>query len=211
MKTLVFCAGSTQPDLSILKKISPDLLVGVDGGATQLIAAGFSPDWAIGDFDSAPLPPQCPNILRLQSEKNDTDLEVALWHILQNYSYENIAQIIILGALGGGRLDHLLANIWLGNQERFSTWLNKIYFYENGNSLRFFQAGEHVLLHEPNKKYLSFISLTPIESLTLQGVKYPVEQRSYPMPTALISNEFLDKIARFSFKKGIMCVLQTND
>lgn len=211
MQTLIFCAGAPDADLSILSHTTPDLLIGVDGGAAHLVAHGYTPDWAIGDFDSAPPPAMCRHILRLQPEKNDTDLEYALVHILQNYQPENIKQIIILGALGGGRLDHLLCNIWLAHQPRFAVWLDKICLHARHNSVRFFRAGEYEMQPENNKKYLSFIGLTPIEQLSLHGVKYPLYQQNYAYPMALISNEFSGCLARFSFSSGLMCVIQSCD
>ncbi|MDK4688769.1 thiamine diphosphokinase [Kingella negevensis] len=211
MKTLIFCAGAPNPDLSILQHINPDLLIGVDGGAARLVQHGYTPDWAIGDFDSAPPPPQAKNTLKLQPEKDDTDLEYALLHILQNQHPENIKQIIILGSLGGGRLDHLLCNIWLAHQPRFAPWLDKIHLIEQGNSVKFYRTGTHLLQPENSKKYLSFIGLTPIKQLTLQGMKYPLTDQDYAYPMALISNEFSDSQAQFSFESGTICVLQTHD
>lgn len=211
MKTLIFCAGAPQADLSVLTQQPFDLLVGVDAGANTLVKAGYIPDWAIGDFDSQAAPQICRQILSLPSEKADTDLEFALQHILSFFQPKDIQQIIILGALNGGRLDHLLANIWLAQQPRFAPWFSKFHFIERHNSVRFFQAGVYSLTREHNKKYLSFIGLTPIAKLTLQQVKYPIFARDYPHPTALISNEFLSNTMHFSFTQGILAALQTID
>ena len=82
MKTLIFCAGAPNPDLSVLQHTVPDVLVGVDGGAATLAAHGFAPHWAIGDFDTAPPPETSRRILRLPAEKDDTDLEYALVRVL---------------------------------------------------------------------------------------------------------------------------------
>lgn len=211
MKTLVFCAGAPQPELSVLSELSDYLLVGVDGGAAALVAAGYIPDWGIGDFDSVAPPPECRQLLHLPAEKDDTDLEAALQHVLAAYVPDDVAQIVILGALGGGRLDHILANLYLAQQPRFAVWLPKFHFCETHNSVRFFQAGEHKLARENDKKYLSFIGLTAIEQLSLHDVKYPVWQRDYPQPIALISNEFSGSLMRFAFTSGILCVMQTVD
>lgn len=212
MKTLVFCAGAPQPELSVLSALSDYLLIGVDGGAAALVQAGYMPDWAIGDFDSVSPPNECAQILRLPAEKDDTDLEAALAYILAMHTPETVERVLILGALGGhGRLDHVLANIWLAHQARFAQWLAKFEWREQGNSVRFFQAGQYELVQESDKKYLSFVGLTAIKQLTLQGVKYEVYQKDYPQPVALISNEFSGSLMRFSFADGLMCVMQTAD
>ena len=145
MKTLIFCAGAPNPDLSVLQHTVPDVLVGVDGGAATLAAHGFAPDWAIGDFDTAPPPQTSRRILRLSAEKDDTDLEYALVRVLQDFAPEEVREIIILGALGGGRADHFLCNVWLAHQPRFAAWLDKIRFCERRGSLRFLRAGSHRL------------------------------------------------------------------
>lgn len=210
MKTLIFCAGSPNPDLRPLAQ-PHDLLVGVDAGARRLVQHGYTPDWAIGDFDSAPPPAECRQIIQLPSEKDDTDLEYALAHILPNYPPDTIQQIVILGALGGGRLDHLLCNIWLAHQTRFADYLDKFHFVEYGNHLRFYRAGKYVLAREVDKRYLSFIGLTPIRALSLYDVHYPLQARSFPQAMALISNEFLSDTMRFSFADGVLCVIQSCD
>lgn len=210
MSILIFCAGAPNPNLSPLHE-PHDLLVGVDGGATTLVAHGFTPDWAIGDFDSAPPPQACRQIVHLPREKDDTDLEYALQHILAQHPPEQIKKIIILGALNGGRLDHLLGNIYLAHQQRFRPYLEKFHFIEQNNSVRFYVSGSHTLQREPDKQYLSFIGLTPICQLSLQHVKYPLNKKSYYQATALISNEFLCDTMHFSFDDGILCVIQSND
>lgn len=211
MKTLVFCAGAKDPDLSVLQQISSDLLIGVDKGAATLVAHGYTPDYAIGDFDSSEPPEQCRHVIRLPADKDDTDLEVALLSVCERVGEENISQIIIVGALGAGRLDHLLTNIWLAHQPRFAPYLHKIRMVEVNSITRFFGAGEHVWLHEADKKYVSFIGLTPIKKLSIKGVKYPVEAKDYPSPVALVSNECLGSMIRFSLEEGILCVVQSND
>ena len=75
MKTLVFCAGAKDPNLSVLQQISSDLLIGVDKGASTLVAHGYKPDYAIGDFDSSEPPEQCRHVIHLPADKDDTDLE----------------------------------------------------------------------------------------------------------------------------------------
>lgn len=207
---IIFCAGAPNPNLSPLNQ-GYDVLIGVDGGAQTLVAAGHVPDWAIGDFDSAPPPPECRQLLRLQPEKDDTDLEAALLHILPQYPIDKIEQIIILGGLGGGRLDHLLANIWLAHQPRFAPYLEKFYFVEQGNSLKFYRAGCHVIEREMDKRYLSFIGLTALHNLSLYNVKYELRQHHYPHPIALISNEFISNMMTIEFTEGVLAAIQSVD
>lgn len=211
MQAIIFCAGAPQPHLSVLRDYPDALLVGVDGGAARLVQAGYAPDWAIGDFDTSEPPEQVKNILRLPKEKDDTDLQAALKHILCDRLPENVSEVVILGALGGGRLDHILCNIWLAHQDFMQIWLHKMRLVEEKNTLRFFQAGCYELQREMDKSYLSFIGLTPLFGFTLQDVSYPLVSVNFPYPIALISNEFSGSQMRFSLEKGLLAVLQTCD
>lgn len=212
MTTLVFCAGAAEPNLSVLRQTDYDVLIGVDAGAARLAAAGFAPDLAIGDFDTA-TPPLCAQTVCLPAEKDDTDLEAALMHVLPHYPPQSISKIIILGALGSGRLDHLLANVWLAHQPRFAAYRPYLHFIEINNSLRFLDSGCHTVYREQNKKYLSFIGLTALQGLTLTDVKYPLQNADYAHPCALISNEFLGCLAQMqcSLKSGLLAVVQSRD
>lgn len=209
MKTLIFCAGAPNFNLSPINQPF-DLLIGVDGGVQTLLAHGYTPDYVIGDFDST-TPPKNSQIIALQPEKADTDLEYALQYILTRYHKKEINKIIILGALDGGRLDHVLANFYLAYQPRFADFIEKFYFVEQDNTLRFYRSGNHILLREPNKRYLSFIGLTALTKLSLYDVKYPLVQHDFIQPTALISNEFLYDEMQFSFEQGLLAVIQSND
>lgn len=209
MQTLVFCAGAADPYLESLATMSFDALIGVDGGAAQLTKQGWTLDWAVGDFDSAPPPLKSRHVLHLSCDKDDTDLEAALLHVLPLYS--DVKQIIILGALGAGRLDHLLANIWLFQQPRFAPWAENIRFIERHNTVSFYRAGQHHLHREPDKHYLSFIGLSPLKNLHLNDVRYPLYGIDYDYPSALVSNEFLTDKMFFSFQSGALCVIQSRD
>ena len=144
-------------------------------------------------------------------QKDDTDLEAALSLVLANYPPDNINQIVILGALGAGRLDHLLANIWLAYQPRFAPYLTKMLWLEHNNRMQFFRAGEHVWQRDADKKYVSFIGMTPVESLSLSGLLYPLDNAQFAHPMALVSNECLDGEMRFSFTSGLLCGIQSSD
>lgn len=211
-KTIVFCAGAPDPYVEFLDTITWDYLIGVDGGVRALLDAGYRLDEAFGDFDSVPIPTQVQNVTVLPCEKDDTDLEYALEHTLKQYKRDEIDKIVIIGALGGaGRLDHLLCNIWLYHQPRFSKWIEKIYFVERYNTVCAWINGKHVCYPEVNKKYVSFIGLTPIKQLHIEKAKYCLSGVNYHYPMALISNEFENHPITVSFEEGILLVMQTID
>jgi thiamine pyrophosphokinase len=90
------------------------VVVAADSGVDYAFAIGLRVDVAIGDFDSI----SAPGLARAEAEgvrierhpaaKDKTDLELALDEALRL----NASDITVLG-VGGGRLDHLLANALL--------------------------------------------------------------------------------------------------
>ena len=96
----------------ILSELSFDYIVGVDGGTHYLETLGYSPNVLIGDFDSTNLEAhkiKWPNVkvLKFNTEKDMTDAELAFSYIAD----KGFSEIIVIGAFGG-RLDHLLGNIF---------------------------------------------------------------------------------------------------
>jgi thiamine pyrophosphokinase len=91
------------------------LVVAADGGATKALAMGQTPDLVVGDADS--LGPAGLATVReagipveLAAEaKDESDLELAVLAAVAR----GATRLTILGALGGPRFDHAVANAWL--------------------------------------------------------------------------------------------------
>ena len=92
-----------------------DLVIAADGGAQAAWDAGRLPDTVVGDFDSldaatrARLETAGSELLRYPRDKDETDLELALRLAVER----GATSIQVLGAFGGPRLDHALANVLL--------------------------------------------------------------------------------------------------
>ena len=92
-----------------------DLVIAADGGAERLRDIGIAPDILIGDLDSLPdghvreLQARDAEILNFPERKDQTDAELALEEAVRR----GASQITMLGALGGSRIDHEIANILL--------------------------------------------------------------------------------------------------
>ncbi|QTU83352.1 thiamine diphosphokinase [Carnobacteriaceae bacterium zg-C25] len=207
---MTFYAGNKLPFCQQFNEYDFDVLIGVDGGAKLLIDHGYTLDYAIGDFDSVTVQ-NATEVVVLPAEKDDTDLQYALSYMIEQYGWENIDEINIFGALNGKRLDHTLCNVWLVFEERFFNVLHKIKLIDDTNTMQFLLPGKHVLTKQADKRYLSFISVEPIQHLTLKNVKYPLLERDLQQSVAYISNEFVDETMCVSFSKGKIIVLQTKD
>lgn len=92
-----------------------DAVIVADGGLARAATAGLVPTLLVGDLDSvdpgglaaaesAGLP-----VHRFRPDKDESDAELALLEAARL----GATRVIVLGAFGGARLDHALANVWL--------------------------------------------------------------------------------------------------
>jgi thiamine pyrophosphokinase len=117
--------GAPAPDfIRNLLKGKEILSVAADSGLESAEAAGFRPDWVVGDMDSlddssrlSAYPPEC--VLRFDRDKDDTDTESALSLLFKKGCH---CAWIIGG--GGGRTDHLFGIRLLFERELFpARWI----------------------------------------------------------------------------------------
>ena len=92
-----------------------EAVIAADGGLARARAIGLEPTLLVGDLDSldpaliaaaeaASLP-----IRRSPAAKDESDAELALLAAVS----DGATRVTVLGAFGGPRLDHALANVWL--------------------------------------------------------------------------------------------------
>lgn len=116
MHVVIFAGGTIQPGKAVQAAIAAaDLIMAADRGAMTAQQFGCQPAIVVGDFDSLDeLPLQtlkergC-EIIQAAVEKNETDTELAIQVAIER----GASQITLLGALGGARIDHTVANMLL--------------------------------------------------------------------------------------------------
>ncbi|MGD6816212.1 thiamine diphosphokinase [Metabacillus sp. 84] len=185
---------------------------GVDRGVIYLFNRKLPMAEAIGDFDSISdlereelqLRHERLNIYPSEKDKTDTELAVD-WAISKKPE-----RIRIFGATGG-RLDHFFANIYLLMKEFESSI--PIELVDRFNFIRLLRAGSHTIQTEKTYPYISFIPTgSDAEGLTLEGFKYPLENRHIPFGSTLcISNELIHHTGTVSFKSGILMMVRSRD
>ena len=116
MRSIVMAGGEFKPAPHLIDMLSTaELLVAADSGAVTLIALGFLPDVVVGDFDSVDqtvldrIGAGGAEVRRYPMEKDASDTELAVAAALERGADD----LIVMGALGGPRLDHMLANVML--------------------------------------------------------------------------------------------------
>ena len=103
-RAIIFANGSL-PDLEPAHRlIRPgDVLLAADGGTRHALSLGLMPSIVIGDLDSLSeadrqrLENAGTRLLQRPRDKNETDLELALYYALE----QGFTRVVILAALGG--------------------------------------------------------------------------------------------------------------
>ena len=109
-RCVILSACPVQPELKHLLR-SDDFIIACDAGYRNCVRLGCKPDIIVGDFDSAPCPQQdTDDIVVLPHVKDDTDTEYAAKLAAQ----KGFDEVLLLGALGGRRVEHTLANLCTG-------------------------------------------------------------------------------------------------
>ena len=116
MHVIIFAGGTVQPGAAVEKALAQgELVIAADSGASTALALGYVPAFVVGDFDSlvaeerAQLEQRGSQFFPALVEKDETDTELAIMTALD----QGASRITLLGALGGARFDHSIANILL--------------------------------------------------------------------------------------------------
>ena len=206
-RCVIFSACPVQPELKRLLR-ADDFIIACDAGYHNCERLGCKPNVIVGDFDSAPCPEQDnDDIVVLPHVKDDTDTEYAA----KLASQKGFDEVLLLGALGGKRLEHTLSNLCtgLGLEQRgvratLQDERSRITFVMPGESRRY-----------PKEDYFYF-SVFPMEG-TAEGV---CESGSfYELDDALltagyplgVSNEYApgSDCITVSTRKGALVIVET--
>lgn len=178
-----------------------DLVIAADAGYENARRLDVEPDLLLGDYDSAPCPPQNAKTVVLPAEKDDTDTYYAARRAVELGATE----AVILGGLGG-RLDHTLANlqtlVFLA-KSGVRAWL-----VDEANEVTALLPGEYPIPARPGW-YLSIFSAgDAAHGVTLEGLKYPLHEATvsnlFPIG---VSNEFAAASATVRFSGGVLYLM----
>ena len=185
-----------------------DFIIACDAGYRNCVPLGRKPNIVVGDFDTAPCPePQDEDVIVLPHVKDDTDTEYAA----KLASEKGFAEVLLLGALGGRRLEHTLANLatGLGLEQRgvrtaIQNERSRITFVLPGKARRY-----------PKEQFF-YLSVFPMEGVAEgvceQGSFYELTDATltagYPLG---VSNEYAEDsdCITISTRKGALVVVET--
>ena len=185
-------------------------VVAADGGARHAEPLGLRIHRWVGDGDSvradmlARLEAEGVPIDRMPFDKDESDTELALRAALD----VSPGAIVILGALGGPRLDHALANLSLLSLPELSDI-----------DVRLVAADARVRVAQPGTTRLEgriddLVTLLPIgtdaSGVTTAGLAYPLHGETLRIGrTRGLSNRRTEAVAEVAFEAGRLLVVET--
>ncbi|MDD3336615.1 MAG: thiamine diphosphokinase [Eubacteriales bacterium] len=185
---------------------SGDYVIAADGGYRYVKAQGREPQLLLGDFDSlGALPENLPDSVRVKRfavEKDDTDTGIAL-----QTGYELGYRSFRLYGCGGGRLDHLFANMQcMGRYQKLGASVRLI---DPSYDL---YALHNQRLELPPRPLDTLVSVfchgNSASGVNLEGLQYPLHNATltcdYPLG---VSNHYADERAAVSVEKGTLLVM----
>lgn len=177
-------------------------VIAADRGLDYCLAAGITPDLAVGDFDSAHCGiPEGVECVRVSPIKDDTDAALAA-----DIAVERGCRELRFFCALGGRLDHTLGNIQL-----------LYHLKKNGICGRLISEDAEVffLMEESaeiprNDGYLSVFSYGESAEISISGVKYPLSKATVANDVTLgVSNEVIEDHAKITVHKGAALIVLT--
>ncbi len=210
------------PSRAALETAWPDwdaearLVVAADGGATKALALGLVPDLVVGDADSlGPAGLAAVRAAGIEIElapvaKDESDLELALLAAVARGAW----RVTILGALGGPRFDHALANAWLLAHPAVAG--RPVVLLDAATRIRLVDAAGAPTSVVLAGRSGDLVSLFPFgagaQGIVTEGLAYPLVGESLSFgPARGLSNVRLVPEARVAVRAGLLMVIETHD
>jgi thiamine pyrophosphokinase len=205
---IVFAGVVVEPTRRLRERLAgmrDPLVVAADRGAETALAFGLMPHLAVGDFDSI----DPPALARLRdagvavravpADKDETDGELAVRAALEL----GADVLLLLGFLGGTRLDHASTNLLMLTRLPGTATL-----LDEQNEVQLLRGGERLAWRAERRE---IVSLVPIGAeavgVTTEGLRWRLEAATLPLGgTRGVSNEPAAAEVAVSVREGLLLV-----
>ncbi len=206
MRAFIFGGGEILCKYIEERPCDGDMVICADSGYKNAAEMGVKVDILLGDFDSlGEVPDVDCEILRVPSEKNETDTQLAVAVALERGANE----IIIVGSTSG-RVDHTLSQLAILEQ----LYEKKVpcYIINGQNRVRFIRDSGTILIRS-QYRYFSVITLDKVaKKVSIDGAKYPLKNANIERGVQFaVSNEIVKNAALINVKKGSLYVIESKD
>ena len=211
MKAIVVAGGDAVPE-DAAQLPGAGLLIAADSGAGWLDEIRVAPDLVIGDLDSVDpalidrLTREGVPIERHPVEKDASDVELALARAVA----AGADDVVLLGALGGQRLDHEVANLLLLAAR---DWLGlRLRIVRGGTTVRAMHGGESMDLVGAEGDLVTLLPLAgDAEGVQTNGLRYPLDSELLRFGRSRgLSNVIERAPGSVSLESGLLLVVETS-
>jgi thiamine pyrophosphokinase len=215
LKALVVADGDV-PSREIIDRLlgaTPDrlLVVAADGGAIKAESIGLQPDVVVGDADSLTgdeverLRAAGAEVIVHPRAKDQSDSELAVREALGR----GATSLLIVGAFGGRRLEHTLANVLLLSMPELAKV--DVSLADGASTLRVVQDGGRLTVAGRPTEFVSLLPLSDrVTGVTTDGLAYALSDATLTQgPTRGLSNEMLADEAAVMVGSGRLAVVHT--
>lgn len=180
-------------------------VVAADAGAALCLAAELTPDAVVGDLDSLPDPVRArldPVLLHRSTDAGTNDLEKALQWVAAHWPECSEIVLAAGGNVGGGRMDHALANLGPVVREPHG----RISMVDGEGRLFALRSGRAVCAGQAGRR----LSLLPWSlhgvRVSEAGVRYPLDRAHLFLGGRGMSNEITGDEAVVTVHEGVALV-----
>ena len=203
-KFVILLGGPLTVYPRLLDQVEGARVIAADGGIRHAEALGLIPEMWVGDFDSsdAALTDRYAAVPRLEypAEKALTDGELALQLALER----GASEIVMVGALGGERADHAWAHIV---QAMALALEGRQVFLTSGSEEGHPLLPGRLVLALPEASLFSVLGLDRLVGLTIQNVRYPLEDFELPFGSSRTISNVAEGEVTFDLRAGRALVL----
>lgn len=205
----VFTGGDAPDPASLAEHRADDLVIAADSGLAHALAAALRVDVVVGDLDSvdatdlARAVESGTRVERHTANKNNTDLELALATACD----AGARRIVVLG-VGGGRLDHFLANALVLTAPELAAV--DVEAHVGPSRIYVVRAGRpRTLGGKPGDVVTLLPTGGPARGVRATGVRWELHTEDLsPGNTRGVSNELTGNVAHVELDDGVLIAIQ---
>jgi len=221
LRAIIVADGDVRPGPALsLALARPDedgrglpLVVAADGGALKAISLGLRPDLVVGDGDSlapdriAELRRDGVEVIVHPADKDASDTELAVHEALAR----GATSIVILGAFGGSRLEHSVANLLLLTLAELAEV--DMALVDGSSTVRVIgvAGAGHAAMTGQVGDYVSLLPLSErVDGVTTEGLRFALTDATLAQgPARGLSNEMATKACAVRTRSGRLAIIHT--